>query len=426
MAGVGIRAAEFARALAPHADVTLAAVPGSSSPVDGVPLVEYRHQDPRDLKPLIATADVVVCQPSWPILMTWLSRSGARIILDLYVPEVFEVLEGFRDRTPPVRGLLGPLITDRLVSGLHVGHHFLCASEKQKDLWVGAMVAERLIRFGAYEHDPSFESVIAPVPFGVSADAPVATPGYSVRSKFPQIGADDDIVLWNGGLWGWLDAPTAVRAMPALLRRRPNARLVFMGAANHRPALRATHETRACAEELGLLDSHVFFNDEWVPYEHRAGWLLEADCAVSCHVEHLETRYAFRTRLLDCFWAGLPIVCTRGDDLAARVEADHLGAAVGPGDADAVAAALADVLDAGKVTYAEGLAQAAADHEWPVVTRPLVEFVTSDEPPVALGDGFLARTSIRPGQRARSIAYRSVRQGLNAVGLRDWPKQGLD
>ncbi len=57
-------------------------------------------------------------------------------------------------------------------------------------------------------------------------------------------------------------------------------------------------------------------------YEQRADWLLEADCVLSAHADHLETRFAFRTRLLDAIWAGLPIVCTGGDDLAEQVERD--------------------------------------------------------------------------------------------------------
>jgi hypothetical protein len=77
-----------------------------------------------------------------------------------------------------------------------------------------------------------------------------------------------------------------------------------------------------------MLGSGVIFNDTWVPYEHRDGWLMAADCALSTHLEHLETRFSSRTRLLDCFWARLPIVCTGGDELADRVERENLGAVV--------------------------------------------------------------------------------------------------
>lgn len=72
------------------------------------------------------------------------------------------------------------------------------------------------------------------------------------------------------------------------------------------------------------------FNDSWEPYAERDEWLAAADCAISTHVEHLETRYSSRTRLLDCFWAGLPVVCTTGDDLAARVAAPLLRWLDGP------------------------------------------------------------------------------------------------
>jgi hypothetical protein len=38
--------------------------------------------------------------------------------------------------------------------------------------------------------------------------------------------------------------------------------------------------------------------------------LREADIGVSLHREDVETRYSFRTRVLDYLWAGLPIITT--------------------------------------------------------------------------------------------------------------------
>ena len=51
------------------------------------------------------------------------------------------------------------------------------------------------------------------------------------RGRFPQLGTDAEVVIWNGGLWNWLDPETAVRAVARLAERRPRARLVFMGTA---------------------------------------------------------------------------------------------------------------------------------------------------------------------------------------------------
>ncbi len=85
------------------------------------------------------------------------------------------------------------------------------------------------------------------------------------------------------------------------------------------------------SEELGVLNRNVFFND-WVPYGERQNYLLEADVGVSLHLDHVETRFSFRTRVLDYIWVGLPMVLSAGDalsDLVARQELGSGGAAPG-------------------------------------------------------------------------------------------------
>ena len=93
----------------------------------------------------------------------------------------------------------------------------------------------------------------------------------------------------------------------------------------------------------------MHFNAGWVPYAERGAWLAEADVGVSAHLDHLEARFAFRTRILDYLWAGLPVVVTRGDALGELVERERLGRAVAePGDVDGFAAACARLLGAGR------------------------------------------------------------------------------
>ncbi|MGI8801901.1 MAG: glycosyltransferase, partial [Solirubrobacteraceae bacterium] len=374
MRGMGIRYTELARVLADEADVVLAGggggggAGGGTGP-PGVRLVGYDPHAPAALRAEIAAADAIVAPPQWPLVDGWMRRSGARLIFDVYAPEALETLELFTDRRPALRRLMVALTVDRLEDALRAGHHFMCAGTAQRDLYVGALLAARRLGPATYDGDPSLRSLLDVVPFGVPAAPPRAAGTSAVRAALPEIGADEEIVLWNGGLWSWLDAPTAIRAVGLLAARRPGVRLVFMGAATG-PASAAA-EARELAASLGLLGGAVLFNDHWVPYEQRAAWLLEADCAVAAAGDHLETRFAFRTRLLDCFWAGLPIVCTRGDELAARVERDGLGAVVAPGDAEALAVAIEEVLDRGREAYAAGLARAAADHAWSVVAEPV-------------------------------------------------------
>ena len=61
---------------------------------------------------------------------------------------------------------------------------------------------------------------------------------------------------------------------------------------------------------------------------------------MSAHHDHLEARYAFRTRMLDYLWAGPPVVATRGDALGDSSTASGLGRTVPPGDAAAFAGGL--------------------------------------------------------------------------------------
>ena len=76
----------------------------------------------------------------------------------------------------------------------------------------------------------------------------------------------------------------------------------------------------AAPKQLGLFDTSIIFGD-WAPYELREAFLIEADIAISAAKDLAETRLAFRSRILDYLWAGLPVVTTSGDVLSDLVEA---------------------------------------------------------------------------------------------------------
>jgi glycosyltransferase involved in cell wall biosynthesis len=133
----------------------------------------------------------------------------------------------------------------------------------------------------------------------------------------------------------------------------------------------------ALADELGARDRSVFFNEGWAPYHERGAYFLEADAGVSAHFDDVETRFAFRTRLLDCIWAGLPIVCTRGDTLADLVEQRRLGRTVEPESVEGWVAALDAVLGDASEREAVGAraAEVRAELAWPRVVEPLRRLV---------------------------------------------------
>ena len=233
--------------------------------------------------------------------------------------------------------------------------------------------------FERYRVDPTFRAFVDVVPFGLPAEPPQRH-AQVLKGVWPAIGADDQVLLWAGGVWRWLDALTPIRALERLRAKRPSVHLVFLGTG--RPALEPgdvpTSDAEAVrfARERGLEGRCVHFNPGWVPYEERGAYLVEADVGVCAHQDHLEARFSFRTRVLDHFWAGLPSVVSSGDSIGDLVERRGLGSAVAPGDDEAFATALAGLLDDGErhAAATRRVRELAPSLQWSECARPLVRF----------------------------------------------------
>lgn len=382
MAGPGIRYWELARALAPHLAVTLVA----PRPIDlaeaGVATASYAWGDPASLAAYLAHADVVLANGYLLQAHPELAQLRVPLLLDLYDPTLLENLELHRGDPPAERAAQAEHDIALLNRQLAAGDGFLCATERQRDLYIGALMAAGRVTAARAEADPLLRGLIDVVPFGLPAEPP-AKSGPALRGVLPTIGEHDPIVLWSGGLWDWMDPQGLVLAMPAVVALVPNVRLVFL--AGKHPSLgllpRAAQQARALAAELGLLESNIFFYEEWVPYAQRADFLLEADVVVSLHREHLETIYsAVRSRILDYFWVGLPSVLSDDDPAAALIRSSGAGLVTPIGDYKAVAAALVRLLtDPGLRAEQSRQARAlAVRFHWPQLIGPILTFVATE------------------------------------------------
>ena len=315
MAGPSIRALEVARALAGagHA-ATLAAPAPSVLADDRVALLEAGFADFDRVLAAAADHDVLVAQELPAQMLRHVRRLPIRLVADLYNPRPMEVLEAVRDRSRPAQRRAQALATLTTLAMCAAADFIVCASEKQRDLWLGGLALHGLITLDRYRADPSLRSLIDVVPFGLPAEPPRPAAAPVLKGAWPGIGPDDRVLLWGGGIWNWLDAITCIDAVARLDDLDPPVHLVFQGL--ERPglepvdAISGTPRALAHAETLGLLGKRVHVNHDWVPYAERGAWLLEADLGVSAHHDHLEARFSFRTRVLDYLWAGLPYVGT--------------------------------------------------------------------------------------------------------------------
>jgi len=374
---------ELAAVLGEHFEVRLAAPAGS----DGV--VEYDPRRAASLARCMQGIDVMVAPPLAPAMLA----TGRRPpwVCDLYNPELFEGLEVHAERSPWHRRALDVVRIDRLAYAARTADAFVCASERQRDMYLGFLGASRRLRSADHARDRDLRELIDVVAAGVPDAA--ATPSGRPPLRGSALPADARMVLWNGGLWPWLDPELVARAVAAL--RRADARwvLVISGSARAQAgsSVDATQSLRAHLAGGGL---HVAA--DWTPYAERADLLLEADVGVCTHRPGVEARFADRTRLLDCVWAGLPIVCSAGDAMSDVVAARGLGRVVAAGDEAALCAALTEVAERGRATYADALAALAAERRWSAVAAPLVAAV----------ERLAARPARRPDLVARVVGAR--------------------
>jgi len=380
LAGPAIRAVEMSRALSRTFDVVLA-TPRRIFNTGELPfrVATYQIGDEQSLRALCELVDVILVQGFTLQRFPFLNSIDKPLVVDLFCPFSLENLE-YRETTSSDENLkYGQYANDLTVvnSQLGVADFFICATEKQRDFWLGMLHALNRITPANYRTDKSLYNLLAVVPFGLPAEPPVKR-NPVIKGVVPGIGETDKVLLWGGSLLNWQDPLTLIRAMGLISEQRQDLKLFFMGVRHPNPEvppMTIVKESQTLADRLGLTGRTVFFND-WVAYEDRADYLLESDLGVCTHRGHLETRFSFRTRLLDCVWAGLPMVVTEGDTFADLVSSRGLGLTVPQGDPRALADALLRAMDDGedRGRWRSNLASFAPELSWDRVVEPLARF----------------------------------------------------
>jgi glycosyltransferase involved in cell wall biosynthesis len=378
MAGPGIRYYHLARELGRSFDVVLAAPneSGPDAPETPFRLVQYTRNKWASLAAFARDAQVIIFPSDTAFEFPELGQGSACLVVDGYDPLLIEWL-ALTQGSPQEQERYWPPRMDELQPQFLYGDFFICAGERQRDWWLGLLEAHGRINPYTIGEDPSLRRLVDTVPYGLPEGVPQHT-RQVMKGVWPGIGAQDRVILWGGGLWPWLDPLTAVRAIARVWQHRQDVRLVFPGTRHPNPgvppaASALADQARRLADELGLLERAVFLGD-WVPYADWPNVLLESDVALTLHYDTLETRLAFRSRVLEYIWGGLPIVATRGDETSALIARYGLGVAVDYGNDVEVAQAILELLDAPMGSRQAGFEQARRELTWERAAQPLIAF----------------------------------------------------
>lgn len=418
MAGPAIRYYNLARELNRRFEVTLMVPEAGGVQIDGVEIVKADGYGPRAFRRFAETFDVLVAQTLRPWTMWALGRSRVRVVYDLYDPYLVENLGFFAEYQgsrayQEVEYRANALLQEIAVA---TGDAFVCASERQRDFWLGMLGGLGRIDSDQYTHDPTLRGLIDVVPFGLPAEPPRKS-RQVLKGVIPGIGHADRVLIWGGGIWNWFDPLTLIRAVARLAERRADVKLYFLGVRHpspDTPEMAMTDRAVDLARELVVLDRAVFFNFGWVPYDERADYLLEADLGVSAHFDNVETRYAFRTRILDYLWAGLPIITSDGDVLAELVSERGLGRAVEVGDVDGWVAAIEHLLDDPEEygRARENIRSTSTELTWPAVVAPLERLAAQPGAPIRAGRSVALMVARYVALATRSVAHRHGVKGV--------------
>lgn len=382
MTGPGIRYYNFSKELSKKFDVTLF-IPNKDTDFsfenDNFKVI---YGDKVKLMSCLEDIDSVIVQGIAFRLYPFLKKIKKPIIVDIYDPITLENLElrkfiDFKDRLTYHETDL-----DLILEQLSLGDYFICASEKQKDYWLGMLSAINRVNPVTYSDDIKMNKLIGVVPFGINNEEPVKTKKV-LKGVWKNIDENDKVIIWGGGIWNWFDPLTLIEAMNVICKKRTDIKLFFMGIGhpNIKCDTTVADECIKKAEEYGLLNKSIFFND-WVEYNERQNYLLEADLAISTYLNNLETRFSFRTRILDYIWCNIPMVLTEGDYMSEFVTMNDLGLCHKEKDIYGLADSILEVLDDDNYkSIKANFSEVKEQFRWKNVVKPLLEFC--DNPYVA-------------------------------------------
>ncbi|MGI8673621.1 MAG: glycosyltransferase, partial [Luteitalea sp.] len=241
MSGPAIRVLELARALGRTVRVSVLAPAPLEVRDDRVALIPFDPARPTVLEAQAETADAVIVQGFALTTYPFLSALVTPIVADLYCPFTLEHLEQTRmsgaQAVPAALEGEAAAILGVQNAQLQQADFFICASERQRDFWVGTLHSAGRVNPRTLARDADLRSLIDVVPFGLPSE-PIGiaaararaarlargAPAGVLKGVHPSIRATDRVLLWGGSLLDWQDPETLIAAVAQLARVRDDVK----------------------------------------------------------------------------------------------------------------------------------------------------------------------------------------------------------
>jgi len=380
MAGIALRQISMAKIIS-KVSVVAIATPYDVEKINDIEFLIYNKNDKESLRNIVNKFDVILFQGHILHHFPFLKNTDKVLVVDIFSPFVFESLNWHQYENFDQKIFFHNLDLSILKDQLEVGDYFICSSDVQKRFWIGMLAALNRISPYTIENDDELDKLISIIPYGISGFKKHKTKD-AIKGIHPQVKKDDHLLIWNGGIYNWLDPMTPIKAMVNLCQRRSDIKLFFLGTKHPNPdipVMPVCIEAIKLAERYGLADRFVFFLD-WTKADDRFDFIMEADATLSFYYHNVETRYSFRTRLLDNIATGIaPIVTDCNDIFSKMIKENQLGEVIPPKDVRATENAIEKLVDNHelRITYKNNLEKFSDSMIWDIVMKPLIDFLSN-------------------------------------------------
>ena len=330
---------------------------------DGIEFVKWTDQPIRSLNYDFALI------PNTHFSYNFLSAvRDVSIIIDLSTPILVETL--YQSGLKKSRFFFSEDAMFPTISSLIKGDHFLCANENQYHYYQGML---NLI--GKINPETRNQHFLDIAPFGISNEEPKATRKVMKGKLFPK---DSKVILFPSSLFPWFNPEVALKAFIKVLKKVPNAKMVFFGSMNPKVPQMCEdkyNQIKMLSDRNNLTNKSVFFQP-WTSYSDRQNYYLESDLAiVTYYSQFIETQYAYRTRVMDLIWGNVPVIVSRGETLSEKIS--NLGMAVSiENNEDRIAETMIDLLTSDKLSkMRNNIKKNRHLFYWKETLKPLLSYI---------------------------------------------------
>ncbi len=206
------------------------------------------------------------------------------------------------------------------------------ATRRQRLATLGELaIAGRLNR-----HNAEYLDFVTWIPEAVAERyANFQAPPPFMRGKSVGVPADAFILLWSGGFNTWTDVDTMHGALERVMAAHPNFHFAATGGAIAGHDEKTFERFRALAAASPFAARYHLLG--WVEPETVDALYGESDLGISLDAMNYESMFGARHRLLCMMGAGLPVLTTRGTEIAEDIEMAGVGLIAPPGDPAALA-----------------------------------------------------------------------------------------